>query len=58
MYNTECLFIAMEYFPLGDLQKYMTQLFREREAQQITIAINRHSVFSNQPDDFTKQPSY
>ncbi|KXG46890.1 uncharacterized protein PGRI_036360 [Penicillium griseofulvum] len=37
--NTECLFIAMEYFPLGDLQKYMTQLFREREAQQITFQL-------------------
>jgi serine/threonine protein kinase len=29
----------MEYFPLGDLQKYMTQLFREREAQQITFQL-------------------
>jgi calcium/calmodulin-dependent protein kinase I len=37
--NTECLFIALEYFPLGDLQKYMTQLFREREAQQITFQL-------------------
>ncbi|KAJ5827147.1 hypothetical protein N7447_003910 [Penicillium robsamsonii] len=37
--NTECLFIAMEYFSLGDLQKYMTQLFREREAQQITFQL-------------------
>ncbi|KAJ5185374.1 hypothetical protein N7472_010214 [Penicillium cf. griseofulvum] len=37
--NTECLFITMEYFPLRDLQKYMTQLFREREAQQITFQL-------------------
>lgn len=29
----------MEYFPLGDLQKYMTQLFQEREAQQITFQL-------------------
>jgi calcium/calmodulin-dependent protein kinase I len=29
----------MEYFSLGDLQKYMTQLFRENEAQQITFQL-------------------
>ena len=37
--NTESLFITMEYFPLGDLQRYMTQLFRESEAQQITFQL-------------------
>jgi hypothetical protein len=29
----------MEYLPLGDLQKYMTQPFTEREAQQIALQL-------------------
>jgi serine/threonine protein kinase len=37
--NTESLFIAMEYLPLGDLGNYMTQLFRENEAQQIAFQL-------------------
>jgi hypothetical protein len=37
--SPESLFIVMEYLPLGDLQKHMTQPFTEREAQQITLQL-------------------
>ena len=37
--NEESLFICMEYFALGDLQKYICQPFPEGEAQHITLQI-------------------
>ncbi|KAJ5158626.1 uncharacterized protein N7500_008277 [Penicillium coprophilum] len=37
--STEYMLITMAYFLLGDLQKYMPQLFREREARQITFQL-------------------
>ena len=37
--NAEAVFIAMEYIPCGDLQKYMTKPLPETEAQQITFQV-------------------
>jgi len=35
----ESVLIAMEYFPLGDLQNYLSSPLRENEAQQITYQL-------------------
>lgn len=37
--NDESLFVAMEYFPLGDLQKYMTQPSTEEETGQVSLQL-------------------
>ena len=31
-----CVFIAMEYFPLGDLQNYLSSPLPEKDTQQVT----------------------
>ena len=35
----ESVFIAMEYFPYGDLQEYLSEPLPEKEAQQIVFQI-------------------
>ena len=37
--NDKSIFIAMEYFPLGDLKDYILSPLSENEAQQITTQI-------------------
>lgn len=37
--NDESLFVAMEYFPLGDLQKYMIRPFPDQEAAQVSLQL-------------------
>jgi serine/threonine protein kinase len=37
--NHESVFIAMEYFPLGDLQNYLSLPLAEKEVQQITSQV-------------------
>jgi serine/threonine protein kinase len=37
--NDESVFIAMEYFPLGDLQNYLSLPLPENEVKQITSQV-------------------
>jgi serine/threonine protein kinase len=37
--NHESVFIAMEYFPFGDLQNYLSLPLAEKEVQQITFQV-------------------
>jgi serine/threonine protein kinase len=37
--NNESVFIAMEYFPLGDLQNYLSLPLPESEVKQITSQV-------------------
>jgi serine/threonine protein kinase len=37
--SPECVFIAMEYFPLGDLQNYLSSPLSEADTQQITLQV-------------------
>jgi serine/threonine protein kinase len=37
--SDDCVFIAMEYFPLGDLQSYLSSPLSEKEAKQIASQI-------------------
>lgn len=37
--DANTIFLTMEYFPLGDLQRYLTRPLPESEAQQITFQI-------------------
>ncbi|KAI9772550.1 MAG: hypothetical protein M1840_000755 [Geoglossum simile] len=37
--SPECIFIAMEYFPLGDLQNYLSSPLPEKDTQQIIFQV-------------------
>lgn len=46
--NSESVFIAMEYFPLGDLQNYLSLPLSEEEAQRITSQILEGLAFMHE----------
>jgi serine/threonine protein kinase len=43
--SNDSVFIAMEYFPLGDLQSYLLSPLLEKEAQQITFQVLEGLLF-------------
>ena len=43
--SPECVFITMEYFPLGDLQNYLSSPLPEKDTQQITSQVLEGLLF-------------
>jgi serine/threonine protein kinase len=48
--NAEAVFVTLEYFPLGDLQRYITKPLPEGEAQQITHQVLEGVRFMHEND--------